>query len=198
MSRYASRREQGVIVPRTTVAVSAARRGHRGFARVVGAMGMITLTALLFWLLTDDAFRVTEADVTFSGLRHADEAEVRSYLADLDRAPNVFRVRASDIVADLSGLIEVDAAAASVTLPASVSVELDEREPVFIWSDGEVSWLVDDAGMLFAPADDLTAVSDTAGGGAGPGGGGCGGGCADGGGGSGGGTGGFGGCAGDR
>jgi hypothetical protein len=161
MSRYASRREQGVIVPRSTVAVSAARRGHRGFARVVGALGMITLTALLFWLLTDDAFRVTEADVTFSGLRHADEAEVRSYLADLDRAPNVFRVRANDIVAELSGLIEVDAAAASVTLPASVSVELDEREPVFIWSDGEVSWLVDDTGTLFAPADDPTAVSDT-------------------------------------
>ena len=161
MSRYASRREQGVIVPRTTVAGSAARRGHRGFARVVGAMGMITLTALLFWLLTDDAFRVTEADVTFSGLRHADEAEVRSYLADLDRAPNVFRVRASDIVSELSGLIEVDAAAATVTLPASVSVELDEREPVFVWSDGEESWLVDDAGMLFAPADDLTAMSDT-------------------------------------
>jgi len=160
MSRYASRREQGVVVPRATVAASAARRGHRGFARVVGAMGMLTLTALLFWLLTDDSFRVTEADVTFSGLRHADEAEVRSYLADLDRAPNVFRVRASDIVADLSGLIEVDAAAASVTLPASVRVELDEREPVFVWSDGEESWLVDDAGMLFAPADDPAAGSD--------------------------------------
>jgi len=160
MSRYASRRAQGVVVPRATVAASAARRGHHGFARVVGAMGMLTLTALLFWLLTDDSFRVTEADVTFSGLRHADEAEVRSYLADLDRAPNVFRVRASDIVADLSGLIEVDAAAASVTLPASVRVELDEREPVFVWSDGEESWLVDDAGMLFAPADDPAAGSD--------------------------------------
>lgn len=150
-----------MIAPRTTASVSAARRGHRGFARVVGAMGMITLTALLFWLLTDDAFRVTEADVTFSGLQHADEAEVRAYLADLERAPNVFRVRASDIVGDLSELIEVDAASASVTLPASVSVELDERQPVFVWSDGQVSWLVDDGGMLFAPADELTPLSST-------------------------------------
>ncbi len=121
---------------------------------------MITVTALLFWLLTDDAFRVTEANVTFRGLQHADEAEVRAHLSDLERAPNVFRVRASDIVRDLSILTEVDAAHASVTLPASVSVELDEREPLFIWSNGDVSWLVDTNGMLFSPADDVLVGAD--------------------------------------
>jgi hypothetical protein len=151
VSRYTARRDQGLIVPRTTASPSS-QQGHRGFARLVGALGMVTLTGLLFWLLTDDGFRVTEADVTFTGLRHADEAEVRALLSDLDRAPNVFRVRAGDIVSELSQLTEVDAAAASVTLPANVSVELDEREPVFIWSNGQVPWLVDDAGMLFGPA----------------------------------------------
>jgi hypothetical protein len=151
VSRYTARPDRGLIEPRPTAPASS-QRGHRGFARLVGAMGMITLTGLLFWLLTDDGFRVTEADVTFRGLRHADEAEVRALLADLDRAPNVFRVRAGDIVSELSQLTEVDAAAASVTLPANVSVELDEREPVFIWSNGQVPWLVDDAGMLFGPA----------------------------------------------
>jgi hypothetical protein len=106
---------------------------------------------VLFWLLTDDSFRVSEASVTFEGLQHADEAAVRERLAGLDRAPNVFRVRASDIVAELSQLVEVDAASASVTLPASVSVRLDERDPVFVWSDGRAAWLVDEEGMLFAP-----------------------------------------------
>ena len=114
---------------------------------------MITLTALLFWLLTDDAFSVTEDNVTFVGLRHADEAQVRAHLSDLERAPNVFRVRASDIVSRLSELTEVDAARAVVTLPANVSVELDERDPLFIWSNRQVEWLVDETGMLFAPAD---------------------------------------------
>ncbi len=129
---------------------------------------MITVTALLFWLLTDDTFRVIEANVTFRGLQQADEAEVRAHLSDLERAPNVFRVRASDIVRDLSQLTEVDAAHASVTLPARVTVELDEREPLFIWSNGEVSWLVDAEGMLFSPVDDVANVADpgSAGGGA--------------------------------
>jgi hypothetical protein len=161
VSRYAARRDQGQIVPRTT-ASPPSQRGHRGFARLVGALGMVTLTGLLFWLLTDDGFRVTEADVTFTGLRHADEAEVRALLSDLDRAPNVFRVRAGDIVSELSQLTEVDAAAASVTLPANVSVELDERDPLFIWSDGQESWLVDDAGMLFGPAKSEAYAADAA------------------------------------
>jgi hypothetical protein len=161
VSRYTARRDQGLIVPRTTASPSS-QQGHRGFARLVGALGMITLTGLLFWLLTDDGFRVTEADVTFTGLRHADEAEVRALLSDLDRAPNVFRVRAGDIVSELSQLTEVDAAAASVTLPANVSVELDERDPLFIWTDGQESWLVDDAGMLFGPAKTEAHAADAA------------------------------------
>jgi len=113
---------------------------------------MVALTGVLFWLLTDDSFRVTEASVSFEGLQHADETAVRERLSGLDRSPNVFRVRASDIVGEMSQLTEVDAASASVTLPASVSVRLVERDPVFVWSNGKVAWLVDEDGMLFAPA----------------------------------------------
>jgi hypothetical protein len=117
----------------------------------------VLLTSVLFWLLTDDAFRVSEESVEFQGLVHADEAAVRAKLGDLERGPNIFRVRASDIVSELSTLTEVDAAYARVTLPAKVTVELDERDPVFIWSNRAVSWLVDEEGMLFAPADETTA-----------------------------------------
>ncbi len=152
MSRHASRRDQGAIAPRSA-GPGPSGGVHRTFARALGAISLVVLTALLFWLLTDDGFRVTEASVTFEGLRHADAAQVRDHLSDLDRAPNVFRVRASDIVSRLSLLTEVDAAYAKVTLPANVSVVLDERDPLFIWSDGTRSWLVDKVGMLFAPAD---------------------------------------------
>ena len=160
MTRYASRREQGTIAPRSAPSPPS-RPGRRTFARMVGAVAMITLTGLLFWLLTDDAFSVTEDNVTFVGLRHADEAQVRAYLSDLERAPNVFRVRASDIVSRLSELTEVDAARAIVTLPANVSVELDERDPLFIWSNRQVEWLVDETGMLFAPADSASEATSS-------------------------------------
>jgi hypothetical protein len=143
-------RDSGRVAPRTAAEPA---RGHKAFARLVGAVGLVALTALLYWMLTDDSFRVSEENVTFRGLAHADEAEVRALLSDIDRGPNVFRVRASDIVEELSTLTEVDAASAVVTLPADVSVTLDERDPVFIWSDDAVSWLVDEEGMLFAPVE---------------------------------------------
>jgi hypothetical protein len=60
-------------------------------------------------------------------------------------------VRAADIVSDVSSLPDVDAASATVTLPAHVSVRLEERVPLFVWSGGGMEWLVDDEGMLFGP-----------------------------------------------
>jgi hypothetical protein len=142
--------DAGVIEPRSG-ATSERPSGHPTLARLVGAAGMVVLTAVLYWLLTDASFRVTEASVSFEGLRHADEAAVRDHLSGLEREPNVFRVRASEIVDDLHALPEVASAAATVTLPASVSVRVTEREPIFTWQDGETAWLIDAEGMLFAP-----------------------------------------------
>jgi hypothetical protein len=126
-------------------------------ARVIGALGMLGLTALLFWLLTDPSFRITASEVTFVGLVHADEAAVRSHLSGIDRGPNVFRVRAADLVRDVSQLPDVDAASASVTLPADITVRLEERQPLFVWDGGDVAWLVDEEGMLFGPTDRVAA-----------------------------------------
>jgi hypothetical protein len=142
--------EAGVVEPRSGPAPGSSSR-QTTFARLVGAAGMIAITAVLYWLLTDTAFRVTAADVVVEGLRYSDESAVREHLAGLDRAPNALRVRTSEIVRDLGDLPAVAAADATVTLPARVSLRLEEREPIFTWSDGRTDWLVDRAGWLFAP-----------------------------------------------
>jgi cell division septal protein FtsQ len=144
-------RDAGHIAPRETAPVE--RHGGRAVARLAGATGLLLLTAALFWMLTDEAFTVTSADVSFEGLAHADESQLRTALADLERGPNVFRVQASEIIGQLAARPEVDGARARVTIPAGVTITLDERDPVFIWTDGVVSWLVDEEGMLFAPAE---------------------------------------------
>jgi hypothetical protein len=166
MTRFARpATEAGTIEPRSG-ATAERPSGHPTLARLVGAAGMVVLTAVLYWRLTDASFRVTEASVSFEGLRHADEATVRDHLSGLDREPNVFRVRASEIVDDLHALPEVASAAATVTLPARVSVRVTEREPIFTWQDGETAWLIDAEGMLFAPvplADAATGGVDSPG-----------------------------------
>jgi hypothetical protein len=112
---------------------------------------MVTLTLLLLWLLTDESFRIDEADVRIDGLRLADESAVREHLAGLERSPNAFRIRVSELVADLLALPEVASASATVTLPAQVAIAVEERVPILAWSDGSRTWLVDREGTLFAP-----------------------------------------------
>jgi cell division septal protein FtsQ len=133
----------------------------------MGAIGMVTLTILLFWLLTDESFRVDVADVRIDGLRLTDETAVREHLGGLERSPNAFRIRASELVADLLALPEIASASATVTLPAQVAIALEEREPILAWSDGSRTWLVDREGTLFAPGSlidpadlELPAVED--------------------------------------
>jgi hypothetical protein len=120
-------------------------------ARLIGAAGMVTLTLTLFWLLTDESFRVSEADVRIEGLRLAEEADVREHLVGLDRSPNIFRIRTSEVVGALQRMPEIRSASAAVTLPSEVAIAVEERQPLFAWSDGSQSWLVDGEGMLFAP-----------------------------------------------
>jgi len=151
--------DAGTIAPRSAAPEARSARGA-SLARALGATGMIVLTVLLLWLLTDESFRVTEADVRFEGLQYVDEASVRAHLVGLERSPNVFRIRASEIVADLQGLPQVKAAYATVTVPAAVSVLVEERQPVFAWSDGEAAWLVDREGTLFAPAPGHAAAAE--------------------------------------
>ncbi len=162
MTRFARpATEAGVIEPRSGASPDQPSR-HAGIARLLGAAGMIVLTAVLYWLLTDASFRVSASSVIFEGLRYADEAAVRDHLSGLEREPNVFRVRASEIASDLLVLPEVASAAATVTLPARVSVRIEERQPVFTWEDGETAWLIDQEGMLFAPVPLLAADPDGA------------------------------------
>jgi hypothetical protein len=148
------RPEAGTIVPRAgDPAVPATRPRRPALARLVGAAGMVALTLVLLWLLTDASFRVSESSVSITGLVHADAADVRAKLEGLERSPNAFRVRVSELVGTLQELPEVASASAHVSLPGSVAIEVREREPIFVWSDGATAFLVDREGVLFSPVE---------------------------------------------
>lgn len=156
MTRFArATGDPGVIAPRATSDTSGPGRSSR-LARLIGAGSMLLLTLALFWLVSDDDFRLDGSDVTISGVRYADTEAVRAHIGGIDRFPNVFRIRAGDIVEDIGALPEVRFARASVSLPASITVEVIEREPILVWSHGGTAWLVDDAGVLFSPRSDET------------------------------------------
>jgi hypothetical protein len=114
---------------------------------------MVTLTLVLYVLLTDEGFRVQPDQVSVVGLRFVSQDEARAQLADLYRRPSSLRIRAGEIVAGLESLPQVVSAQAVVRLPGEVRVEVVEREPLFVWRNGGQAWLIDREGVLIAPRE---------------------------------------------
>jgi hypothetical protein len=72
---------------------------------------------------------------------------------------NLFRLRTAPIEARLRALPGVADAHVSVSLPDTLVVEIQEREAILDWAVGDVRFLVDRTGVLFAlaPADGTAA-----------------------------------------
>lgn len=129
-----------------------AATGGAGWTRVGAAAGMLAVTAALYWLVTDEGFRVTEAGLRIEGVHYADMSEVRDALGQLGLGPNVFRVRSQALATEVSGLPEVVGADVRAILPDRVEVDVHERIPILRWRSGAKEYLVDVEGVLFAPA----------------------------------------------
>jgi cell division septal protein FtsQ len=111
---------------------------------------MLLATGALWWLLGDAGFRVRPEDVTITGTRLASRDAVLARLVGIERSPNVLRLRGDELLVALREMPEVRAASLGVSLPSQVRVDIEEREPIFAWTDGEATWLVDREGVLFA------------------------------------------------
>jgi hypothetical protein len=81
--------------------------------------------------------------------RYVQETEVRS-LVGIVPGTNLFRLATPGIVERLRQLAPVADATVSVSLPDTVVVRLEEREPILAWHVGERRLLVDAEGVVFA------------------------------------------------
>jgi POTRA domain, FtsQ-type len=98
------------------------------------------------------AFRHLKLD----GEHYTSEDTVTAALA-LQQGANLVRLRTDTLVDALRTIPTVGDAQISIELPDTVRVHIDEREPILIWAVGDARFLVDRAGLLFAPAGDGTA-----------------------------------------
>jgi hypothetical protein len=117
---------------------------------MIGVAGLLVTTLALWWSLSDGAFRVRAADVVIEGTRLASREAILDRLTGIDRAPNVLRLRGDELLGSLLEMPEVRDASLRVSLPADVRVVVEEREPLFAWTDGRDTWLIDRDGILVA------------------------------------------------
>lgn len=144
---------------RTTVRA----RGGPGIRRKSAGMTPLRAGAILLMLLCAAgtyglvgtgafAFR----HLTVDGEQYTSDDTVKAALA-LQQGTNLVRLRTDTLVEALVAIPTVRAARISIELPDTVRVHIDEREPILIWATPSARFLVDRAGLLFAPAGDVAA-----------------------------------------
>ena len=132
--------------------------------RAAALLGLLASAGALYGLALTPAFTLARTDIP--ELRWTTREAAASAIAT-PFGVNLFRLRTAPIEARLRALPGVADAHVSVSLPDALVVEIQEREAILDWAVGDVRFLVDRTGVLFAlaPADGtaagLPAITDS-------------------------------------
>ena len=132
--------------------------------RAAALLGLLASAGALYGLALTPAFTLARTDIP--ELRWTTREAAASAIAT-PFGVNLFRLRTAPIEARLRALPGVADAHVSVSLPDTLAVEIQEREAILDWAVGDVRFLVDRTGVLFAlaPADGtaagLPAITDS-------------------------------------
>ena len=125
--------------------------------RAAALLGLLASAGALYGLALTPAFTLARTDIP--ELRWTTREAAASAIATPD-GTNLFRLRTAPIEARLRALPGVADANVSVSLPDTLVVEIQERQAILDWAVGDVRFLVDRTGVLFAvaPADGTAAA----------------------------------------
>jgi cell division septal protein FtsQ len=134
-----------------------ASSARRSADRVGALLVLLATVGALAGLCISQAFELGASGVELVGARYVDAATVTAALGlDGSTRPNLVTLRTGDLEAALRKLPAVDparadAVAVRVALPDRLVITLHEREPMVVWETAQGRFLVDEAGVLFAP-----------------------------------------------
>jgi hypothetical protein len=150
-SRRSSVRTRGSGIKRRSAGMTPLRAGALLLMLLcaAGTYGVVGTGAFAFHHLRIDGERYTTVDTVTAALA-------------LPQGANLVRLRTDALVEALRTIPTVGDAQVSIELPDTIRVHIDERQPILVWATGTSRFLVDRAGLLFAPAGDQssTAVAD--------------------------------------
>lgn len=134
------------------------RRASAGLspARAAALLGILLSGAALYGVGASDVFGYQRLDVP--EMRYTDPDAVRAIL-DVPLGENLFEMRTEPLGERLRALPTVLDARVEVSLPDTLVVRVVEREPILVWQVGDIAYLVDPAGVIFAVVDATNAES---------------------------------------
>ncbi len=129
------------------------RRASAGLTptRAGALLALLLGLAGLYGVVSSDAFAVRRTDV--SGLTWTTQEQVLAALA-IPEGQNLFTLQPAALAHRLDGIPAIRAASVAISLPDTISVRVDERQALLVWQVGDLRFLVDETGLLFAQLDD--------------------------------------------
>ena len=119
-------------------------------ARAAGLLGMLASGFMLTFVTGPSAFALARTQVP--SLQWTADADLRAALA-LPNDANVFQLDTAPLENALEALPAVAAAEVGVALPdAAIVVTIQEREAILAWEAGDLRYLADREGVIFATA----------------------------------------------
>jgi hypothetical protein len=125
------------------------RRRSAGLSptRAGAALALVLAALATYGVASASAFGFARLEI--QGERYVDEADVRA-LVGVTPGTNMFRLSATTIEERIHELAPVREASVIVSLPDTLVVRIEEREPVLAWHVAERRLLVDGEGVIVA------------------------------------------------
>ena len=151
--RPPTRRQTPLGPGRRTPRVRRASSARLTPIRAGAALVMLASLGALYGVSSSSAFEYARVRLTSTPV-WTDPAAVEAAIAGA-RGQNLFRISTDPLEAELERLPTVASARIGVEFPDTLAVTLDERTPILIWKVGDLQFLVDDDGKLFAELPDV-------------------------------------------
>ena len=118
-------------------------------SRIIGLCLLLFFTWVMYLIFALDDFYVYEA--TIKGNHVLTAAEI--YAASGVDSQSVFWLDPKEIAARVEALPNIKTARIYLTLPADLTIEVEERRPEVIWQAGDTVWWIDNEGFFVPPRD---------------------------------------------
>ena len=119
--------------------------------RLVSLVVVLLFGALLGYAVIEPSFFVHSIELVYTDFIPGDEI----YRASGVHGLNIFWVNPNDVAANIQAVPGVRQVAVEVDWPATVYVEVEEKEPVLLWQQGGQHVWVDETGKTFLAREQL-------------------------------------------
>ena len=119
--------------------------------RIIGLFTLVLFGWIIYLLFDLDDFYVYKAEIQGNRILTAQEI----YAASKVNSLSIFWINPEEVTANVEALPNIKTAQITLTLPANLTIEVEERQPEVLWQTGDTTWWVDIEGMFVPPREEI-------------------------------------------